>query len=100
MDFFNMIYENYSGRKIEDVFKSYLILSLLVKQLLFSIFFAHGEQPILDKQRENNPYQFNEVTEQIPEEEPDRFQILLLVVNLLIIDTEKKSAEQKSQLYQ
>lgn len=97
MDLVNLIYKNYGGRKMEGIFKSYLILTLLIKQLLLSFFMSPG-QSIGDNHRERELPSFNEITHQTYGDEVDKFQLLLQVFTLLKTESEIISEEQ--ELYQ
>lgn len=39
MDAINMIFENYGGERITRIFKSYWLILLIIKQVMFSLFF-------------------------------------------------------------
>lgn len=95
MDIFNLIFENYGGRKIEDFFKSMMILSLLLKQLVFSIFLTPIQQPNLSAPSIYDIPLYNQVEDQFTGESCDDAQILSSIIDLLEIKPKNTSARQE-----
>lgn len=89
MDIINNILNNYGGRQIQHIFKSYLILSLIIKQLLFFLFFSPSNPPVIDHP-ENGIEIFSFKTND-SENEIDDFSRLLLLFNLLNPEEEEIS---------
>lgn len=57
MDAINVIYESFGGEKIARIFRTYWLLLLIIKQVMFSLFaIDHVEQPV--------PLNTNEHTDQ------------------------------------
>ncbi len=88
MDNLNTIFENYGGLQMERIFKSYLILALIIKQFLVSIFMTPAD-PSAEVDRENDNQIYNEFTKDCQDQPVDEFHIMQQVLNLLKPESEK-----------
>ena len=54
MEIVNMMFEKYGGSQMGRIFRNYLVLALLIKELMFSLFLMPTYQPEKDLTPENH----------------------------------------------
>lgn len=91
MELINIIFEKYGGEKILHIFNSYFTLALLLRHLAFSLFIPSADQPAVQFGPEKSSQIFSQRFEtETSAEEPNRFQVLQLMLALAQIEIEKE----------
>lgn len=93
MELVKIIYQEFGGREMERIFRNYLFISLLFKQLIFSLFSLPAD--VYDKDSvpaDNNPVFVEIVSTDASEESLDGIQVFKLMWTLALIETKKPTA--------